>query len=232
MKNLKAALLSGQVITLSSDAVERYNLPCNAVTAEHIKALVMFQEGSDLKLAPKLTNASLNPSHFDKMKVSQALNFFSHSTSAALRYLVKCEGYSKEFLTTAWFFDHVNRWFDLMSSRHPIMTLSKLNDQAYNSALTHLKSTIDIFQTLSIGVKGMWKPVQTGVVLSTTSILYLQAELLNNGHAFLRISRLMQDCLENLFSCTQTRNPVPTAYEFKQSLKIVSVAQYLVHINE
>ena len=88
--------------------MEICNLPCNTVTAEHIKALVMFQEDSDLKLAPNPTNAPLNPSHFHKMKVSQVLNFFSHSTSAALRYLVKCWGYSKEFLTSAWLFDHVN----------------------------------------------------------------------------------------------------------------------------
>ena len=40
-------------------------------------------------------------------------------------------------------------------------------------------------------------------------------------------SRLTQDCLENLFSCLRSKNPVPNALEFVQNLRLLSVSQYL-----
>jgi len=40
-------------------------------------------------------------------------------------------------------------------------------------------------------------------------------------------ARLTQDCLENLFSCVRSANPIPTPLEFKQHLRLITVAQYL-----
>jgi len=40
-------------------------------------------------------------------------------------------------------------------------------------------------------------------------------------------ARLTQDCVENLFSCVRSKNPVPTARECKYALKQITVAQYL-----
>ena len=39
-----------------------------------------------------------------------------------------------------------------------------------------------------------WKPIQTGVILSTQSVLEFQEELLASGHKFLLTARLTQDC--------------------------------------
>jgi len=61
------------------------------------------------------------------MKVAHAMAIFSKAVSAALHLLVEagvCEQYT---LTTAWFLQTVNHWFDLMSSRHPVMALSKFD---------------------------------------------------------------------------------------------------------
>lgn len=165
IKNMKAALVNGNDITLHQEIVDHFKLPTNTVTVKHVKILHDFQKDQDLKLAPKLTESTLAPSHFDKMKVSNALNFFSHSVSSALRYLVECEGYDKELLTTAWFLDFMNKWFDLMSSRHPVMALSETEPESYDAALSHLRSAIWIMKNMSVGKKGHWKPVQTGVVL-------------------------------------------------------------------
>lgn len=109
IKNLWAAVVNGNAITLSENVVNRFRLPTNSVTADHIKSLLSFQAGKDLKLAPKLTNPVVNPSHFAKMRVAGALNFFSHSVSSGLRYLVDCEGYDQAHLTTAWFVELVNK---------------------------------------------------------------------------------------------------------------------------
>lgn len=68
-----------------------------------------------------------------------------------------------------------------MSSRHPVMALSQHNQDADEAALTHLHSVIWIRMNVSFGEKGHWKPVQAGVVLSTSSILDLRSELLSRG---------------------------------------------------
>lgn len=87
---------------------------------------------------------------------------------------------------------------------------------------------IDLFQHVSIGKEGAWKPVQSGVLLSTFSVLELQNRFLNIlNFKFLLTARLTQDCLENLFSCVRSKNAVPTALEFKNTLHLLTVSQYL-----
>lgn len=162
------------------------------------------------------------------MKVSGALNFFSHSVSSRLRYLVENEGYDRKLLTTAWFIDLVDKWFNLMSSRHPSMALSKLHASSNKEAISHLKEVVWVFHDITIGYRAGWKPVETGVILSTTTIFDLQSDYLAKGHKYLLTSRFTQDCLENLFSSIRMKKPVPTAIEFRQTLKLISVAQFLI----
>lgn len=88
IKNPKAALINGQQITLPDWVVFKHALPSNVVTVDHLHTLASYQENLQLKLSPGLTTKILTPSHFDKMKVSNALNVFSHANSAALEYLV------------------------------------------------------------------------------------------------------------------------------------------------
>ena len=87
-------------------------------------------------------------------------------------------------------------------------------------ALAFLESFIKILTSVQIGKKAEWKPIQTGVIVSTTSVLEIQEDLLDNGHKFLLTSRLTQDCLENLFSSVCLKNPVPSPLEFKYALKM------------
>lgn len=91
VKNLKSALIRGQVFVIPSDIVQKWNLASNEVSVVPIKDLIKFQEGMALKLAPQLTDAAIVPSHFDKMKAGPALNVFSRATSAGLKYLVQQE---------------------------------------------------------------------------------------------------------------------------------------------
>lgn len=232
VKNLWASLVRGNMIHLGENIAKKFQLPSQDVTVEHVKKLIAFQENKDLKLAPKLKSSHVSPTHFEKMKVSGALTFFSHSVSSALKYLVECEGYDKDLLTTAWFIEMINRWFDIMSSRHPVMALSKINEFSYEKAISHLEEVVCIFNEISVGVKGHWKPFQTGVILSTTTILSLQRDYLSKGHKFLLTSRFTQDCLENLFSSIRLKNPVPSSLEFRQAIKLIAVAQFLKCSNE
>jgi len=226
IKNVKAGLVNGNEFKLGADIVSRHDLPSNVVSLGAIKELVTFQVNDDLKLTPNLDMEMVsNTAHFDKMKVGKALNFFSKSVSAGLHYLVENEGFDNALLTTAWFLDFMNTWFDLMSSRHPATALSKANTCAYEKAIRHLEETLVVFGGIECGKS--WKPWQSGVILSTSSVLDIQRELLARGHHFVLTSRLTQDCLENLFGCVRFKNPVPNVLEFRQALKLITVAQFL-----
>lgn len=44
-------------------------------------------------------------------------------------------------------------------------------------------------------------------------------------------SRFSQDCVENLFSCVRVKQPLPTALQFKNNLRLLSVCQYLKNVS-
>ena len=62
---------------------------------------------------------------------------------------------------------------------------------------------------------------------AATGILQLAEELIEDGMGFLMTARLTQDCLENLFSTIRLKTATPCVIEFRNSLKIVTVAKFL-----
>jgi hypothetical protein len=74
LKNINNCLVQNKSIQLSPYFVEKYKLPSNLVKIEHIKTFCDEEETVDLKFAPKLSVDLLNTGHFNKMKVSHALN--------------------------------------------------------------------------------------------------------------------------------------------------------------
>jgi len=142
IKNVRTHLVKGQDIHLPQDIVDKHGLPRATVSVEPLKRLVEYQKDKDLKPAPSLTAKHLDPSHFDKMKVSHAMNIFSTSVSSALRLMVESCGWEVDVLTTAWFLRTMNRWFNLMSSRHPVMAISKFDSDKYAETVEFLKFVV------------------------------------------------------------------------------------------
>ena len=225
VKNLRSMLCKHD-ITLSQAVVEKFCLPSDTVSIKPLEALANFQGDLDLKLAPKFHMGLLHPKHFNKMKVSHAMNVFSMATASGLNFLVEQENFPAAFKTTAWFILQVNHWFDLMSSRHPVLALSKEKPEKFEEAVKFLSHFAEMIGSCKFGVKGDWKPVQSGIRLSTQSILQLCEDVLSSS-PFLLTSRFTQDCLENLFSSIRFKNPVPTPLELKRALKLISVGQFL-----
>ena len=170
IKNVCNHLIKGQNIELPQSFVEKFSLPCRSVSIEPLKHLVEYQKDKDLNPAPSLTAKHLDPARFDKMKVSHAMNIFSNSVSAALRVMVQSNGWEIDTLTTAWFLETMNKWFDLMSSRHPVMALSKFDDAKYTETIEFLQLIVDLFDSLSIGTNCTWKPVQSEVILGSSCL--------------------------------------------------------------
>lgn len=231
-KNIKNMLISNKLINLADSITDEYKLPSNTVKASHIVDIIKYQEPLQFKLVPKLSEADLMPSHFQKMKVRTSTNVISRPVSSALRFLSN-ELKITEYNTTAWFIDIIETWFTLMSSRHPSVALSLKNMQAYDEAISHLQKTMSIFQRMNVGSRNLWKPSQTGLLISTKSMLDIQEDCLKNkGYAFILTSRFTQDCLENLFSAVRARQVIPNAVQFKAHLKLITVGQYLKDVSK
>lgn len=232
LKNLRAGLCNGNEIILPNDVVEKEGLPGNKVTLAHVRTLLQFQEPLLLKVAPKLRARDISPAHFDKMSVGSALRVFSTDVVAGLRALVQKYNYDQQMLVTAWFLEKVTKWFKLMTSRDRKLALSRNVMPVYEQSIATLKSVQSLFQNVKIGKNGKfsWKPVQTGVVLSTATILKLQEKYLDSGLPFLLTSRFTQDKLENFFSLVRGKNRTPDALEFKNCLKAITLSQYLKDI--
>lgn len=230
-KNIKSMLVTNRTIDLTADMQNKHNLPSNVVDVQHIEELIKYQKPLNFKLAPKLTEEDLTPSHFQKMRVKRSTNVVSHDVSSALKFLAD-ELSKPEYKTTAWFLDLVEQWFALMTSRHPTLALSKHNMQSYDNAVSHLQNIMDVFRTMHVGLKGAWKPSQTGLLISTQSILDIQEDFFTNkNYVFILTARFTQDCLENLFSVVRAKQAVPNALQFKTHLKLISVSQYLKQVS-
>ncbi|KAM7311300.1 hypothetical protein ISCGN_008207 [Ixodes scapularis] len=225
LKNLRNHLIRGQDIYLPDEVVKKNALPTDTVSIKQVEQLLELDEQSDMRVAPRLKKACISPGHYAKMKVGPAYTLFHHDTAAGLRYLVKLGRLDEEALTTAWFFEQVQRWFELMSSRTKVVAFS----HKAQAGLDFLKDFITLFQDLAIGSRvRVWKPIQTGVILSTTSAMELQTMMVGDHHfEYLLFSRLSQDALENLFSTIRLKNPVPRPKEFKSALRTVTLAQFL-----
>lgn len=231
-KNIKGMLANNKQMTIPQNIATQFDLPSVHINFSDIEELAEFQENLVFKLSPKLKEEDLHPSQFKKMRVSTSSNVISHAVSSGLKFLAD-ELNKPEYATTAWFLDLVEKWFAIMTSRNPLLALSKYNDTTYNETIQFLYSFMEIFSSLKIGTKGAWKPVQTGVVLCTKSIIDIQATLLNdNNYKFVLTSRFTQDSLENLFSLVRAKQPAPTALQFKQNLKLIMLSQYMKDVKK
>lgn len=227
-KNISAALINNKTFLLPLETVAKYKLPTDVVDFGHIQKVFDAQNNSesDLKFAPKLQQHQLKPNTFQKMKVNNAFHVLHPDVSTALKFLSKNES-KPELTTTSWFIDLVYKWFYYMSSRYQINALSLKNKNKYEDVIDFFKEILVIFSNIKTG-NGQWKPWQTGVLISTTSILGLQDYFLNQrNYGYLLTSRFSQDCLENLFCSVRSRQKQPSAKTFKNILKLIAVSQYL-----
>ena len=226
LKNLWNCLLIHQ-INLSSQTVQRYNLPSDVVKGfVYVSQLLDVQNCHELRMAYKLKSCHVTPTQYEKMRVCLAAQFCSRSTSAAIRTCVNLDILPVEALTTAWFLNFVNGWFDAMNARH------KEGAQFRGKATTGtciLEEMLEIIKDLAFDGKKTWKPVQAGIQLSTTVTLQLSQQVMSvHNLQYFLTGRLSQDPVENLFSQARGQGVMhPSCSAFRQALRLVTIAQYL-----
>jgi len=86
--SVKEMFCNNRTITLPHEVVEQCNLPYNIVDVGHIEMLSEYQEGMDLKIAPRLRARNIHANHFDKMKLGTSTNVLNDKTGVGLCLLV------------------------------------------------------------------------------------------------------------------------------------------------
>jgi hypothetical protein len=83
------------------------------------------------------------------MKVGKSTNVISHDVSSALKLLVAELG-RPEYLTTDWsmacFIDTIEKWFCIVTWRHPTLAINKFNPYVYKEAIQFLQDFIIIIK--------------------------------------------------------------------------------------
>lgn len=233
LKNLRTALINNRSIILPSNYAESLNLSSTIVQCSHLEDLVAEQENMFFKFAPKLNKDILTTTQFNKMKVNKAVNVFNQSSSSALNYM--SEKYDDEqYKTTATFIEIISEWFTVITSRHASVALRKKigcieSENKFNEQINFLESIIELFKAVKIGKKKVvFKPVQTGILITTKSYIELTKYLIHErGFLYVLGSRFTNDFVEIVFSNLRKKFPTPNALQFQQSLKMLCVSQYM-----
>ena len=191
LKNLRMALINWKStgFRLPHWLCRREGLQSDHVTVDNLKELVDVQEElplEDLDLCPNLSSRILNPGQFEKMKVAPARHIFDNTVSSGLRTLIR-QGFFEDndsAEATAWFLEWVQKLQTLLSSRGSKTSLSHFDEDKYLEVREFLSDAIQIWTDISIG-DGVFKPVQTGYILTITTILDLAEFYLDErGHLF------------------------------------------------
>jgi hypothetical protein len=179
LKNVRNCLLTNDII-LPSEVVNEFCQPTNTVSIKYICKIIELQEMPEIKIAPSLSSKHVDPKLFEKMKVKFAAQLLSRSTASALRFAVHDKQLPPTELTTAWFLDTVNGWFDACNAR-------SRRDALYAKSGTKIKSLLLMIELMpklifsSASRQSSWKPIQTGILISTQSMLDMFALLVASG---------------------------------------------------
>jgi hypothetical protein len=229
--------LETQLLLLPKDTVEKFKLPCRDVSMQPVEEIIKIQESFEVKLVKGLSRANVHPGQYGKMKVGNAMKVFSHTTAMTMKDLVNDNVLNVRALSTAWFLDRVNNWFDIMSNNsYQLALYSSPTSSNGSSTLSgrNIQTIRDMHDLISqmdvVGARGFnmtLKPWQKGIMLASKVVLLLHQDLVVNGnYKCLVTRRLTQDALENLFS--QIRgigDSHPSVVQFRQHLKLITLSQ-------
>lgn len=230
-KSLIQGWIANRIIKIDKQTMEANGLVTPVADIYHLRELVVYEKDCDLRMACGLkledVDFSKSASNFEKMKVKNSTKYASHAVAAALRMFGEETGRT-DVLTTAFLIDQIASWFTYMTSRSIQLAFSLKNDNAYSKAISSLKTFRSIIHNCKVGAQGRSKPWQSAVVMVTDSMLRLQESFLrDHGFDFFLGGRLTQDPLENSFSQLRSRQIRPNALQVKDSLKLLTVSQYL-----
>ncbi|KAL4121023.1 hypothetical protein QTP88_013608 [Uroleucon formosanum] len=176
----------------------------------------------------KITEAHINPSSFQKMRVKLAVQLFSHTMASTIRTCIETnELKSNTAKNTANCVDFINKLFDCLNSK-TLYTSNPYNCGLSDSGVVKpfLNEAATYFINLQKNKKGKMtkSPCFKGITQTINGILsFFEDEKSNNNEvSFILTNRLNQDTLENLFSIMRQKggyNKNPTARTIRTSFR-------------
>lgn len=198
--------------------------------------VIEYQKG-DLKLTPKVSRANLEVKGPARQKVKVAAQLMSESMEKAIQYLgEKGVVQAKTSQATHKLIGLVDKWFDIMNSSK--VKGDKPLQSAYtasSSQLLVLNEIIDVFEKARCKDKVF--PFQTGIVLSSKSLINLFADMVNQySIKYLLTRRFNQDDLEETFGILRQMgraydHPDPISFKYRMRQFILSRKHVLVSLN-
>ncbi|XP_055543297.1 uncharacterized protein LOC129728857 [Wyeomyia smithii] len=232
-KNLVHGWLNNVYLTLPEWYVELKKLPSSIVHRAHLKELVSYEHGNQLKMAYTLKEVDVNfetkMSSVDKMKVSNSTKFCNLDNASALRF-VALEKNNPSLLATAAYLEDITLWYAMMTNRSEDLSLRLDNPDYYKNVCDHLNQTSQLIYDVRVGALGHWKPWKSALTMCTQTVLRLSDRLLKKGHKIVLTAKFIQDCLESVFSVVRFKQRRPTSLQFSQIVKIITLTQYMTKV--
>lgn len=230
IKNLTNGLRKHNV-KIDKKFVDLFNLKTPFACFADIENLYKKQCHMTYKPSPKLTKEVIAPNHFEVMHESTAYNLLDDSTIYALDFIFT-PGLANDVFsshdndestvkinTTSWFLKFLNRLSNLMIKA----TWTKDNFQEYSDWL--LNVAVPILETIQFG-KSHLKSTN-GMILAIYSAIDLIKDFLDEGMKEFKIEWMSNNSIENLFSQVVHFSQKPSASQFIQAIKSISISKFM-----
>lgn len=196
----------------------------DVISWDVLRELYAIDSQNLVRACPKITQAHVDPTNFQKMSVSLATQVFSHSVSSAILAMLEVSGFSKtvegKAKATSIFFKKIDKMFDILNG-HPPLVKNSIN-------IEFLNEVKDLLASLQL-TKNTTVHCFKGMVLTITSFLSLADDLFTDypDFSYFYLNKMNQDPLENFFSHVRARNANkrnPNVFEFQSIIaKIISL---------
>lgn len=209
---------------IQSDFIDKEG---NIISWKYIEELYINQKERNLRLIPKITDAHVTPTSFQKMRVKLAAQILSRTVSAALHTYIDLGLISEEARPTAAFIELMNNLFDVLNSSkikscnkfQTAFRLSKDQEKVLNDSKEMLSTTKAINRKSGKNNTGHIKSF-VNFQISIESIKMLYEDLKKDGFDYLLTRRLNQDNLENFFGAVRQQGgscSEPTPIQFQRA---------------
>ena len=233
LKNTRNAWVKHKQFVMHQEFVDQYKLKTPYICLSVIEAVIDFQEGKELKIAPNLKREYINlKNSFVKMDVAPAKHVLSRETARAIRFVAKKKNMPPHFETAAVFCDVYGEFIDIATSRTSSISFNSYNLHERIAFLENFKRFFGSLQLCGAQDEGFW-PVQRGTLLTCTSLINLSKRLIQNEEfVFFMGARVISDIVENLHSIMRNHCSNPTVTQYTRHSKIVSLTQYMKPIGK
>lgn len=194
------------------------------------------------RMVPKLTDAHLNPSAFQKMRVNLAAQVLSYSVATSLETLISVGILPQDAMATSKFIRNLDTLFDILNSAS--LSAPKLLNRAFfgtDKQVSHLNTMFELFRNMQVieqkrdGTKvDVTSKIKflKGWQITINSLLGMFNDIKINTK-FICTRNLNQDSLENMFGTIRAQEgnaTNPTPVQFQNAFRKIFCLNFFKHV--